>query len=151
MVEVESGEQVTEGPAARSQAPPQVVRERVVRRECRRCGKSFTQRPRGRAALYCSPACKQQAWALKHPRVDAVPAPPAPAVVRDVVERTLAPRPTAPEWIALLATLAEHIADDDTALAREHWHHARLFAALQHAATTLDAAHPGGLARVTRR
>src|SRR5438309_1134024 len=106
-----------------------VVRERVVRRECRRCGNGFSQRAKGRPALYCTPACKQQAWALRHPRVDEDPAPPPPTVVRDLVERTLAPRPTAPEWTALLGMLAEHIADDSTALAREHWHHERLLAA----------------------
>jgi hypothetical protein len=101
--------------------------------------------------MYCTPACKQQAWTLRHPRVDQAPAPPPPTVVRDVVERTLAPRPTAPEWIALLGMLAEHIADDSTALAREHWHHGRLFTALQNAATALDVAHPGGLARLSAR
>jgi hypothetical protein len=101
--------------------------------------------------MYCTPACKQQAWALRHPRIDKDPAPPPPTVVRDLVERTLAPRPTAPEWIALLGMLAEHLADDSTALAREHWHHERLLAALRHATTTLDAAHPGGLARLRGR
>jgi len=32
-----------------------VVRERVVRRECRRCGAGFSQRAKGRPALYCTP------------------------------------------------------------------------------------------------
>lgn len=142
------------GVAPEAAAPSEelgVVRERVVRRECRRCGAGFSQRAKGRPALYCTPACKQQAWTLRHPRADQDPPRPPPAVVRDVVERTLSPRPTAPEWIALLGTLADHIADDSTALAREHWHHERLLAALQHAATALDAAHPGGLTRLRRR
>jgi hypothetical protein len=83
---------------------------------------------------------------LRHPRLDKDPAPPAPTVVRDVVERTLAPRPTAPEWIALLGMFAEHIADDSTALAREHWHHERLLAALRGELAQVDeqlAARPG--------
>jgi hypothetical protein len=114
-----------------------VLRERVVGRECQARRKDFSQRAKGRPAMYRSPACKQRAWTLRHPCIDQDPALPPPTVVRDVVERTLAPWPTAPEWIALLGILAEHIADDSTALAREHWHHERLFATLQHAATAL--------------
>jgi len=123
-----------------------VVRERVVRRECRRCGKKgFAQRTKGRPAMYCTPACKQQAWALRHPRADQDPAVPAPAVVRDVVERAVSPRAAAPDWIALLGLLAEHLGDESTELVREHWHHRRLQAALLRAGEQLSAAHPGGL------
>ncbi len=128
-----------------------VIRERMVRRECRRCGTGFTQRAKGRPAMYCTPACRQQAWAQRHPRVDRDPGPPAPAVVHDIVERTLAPRPAAPDWISLLGLLAEQLGDDRTALVREHWHHRRLFTALQNAATALDTAHPGGLEPIVRR
>lgn len=51
-------------------------------------------------------------------------------------------------WLQLLGALADQLDDVTTALAREHWQHAKLFAALQRASTALDAAHPGGLGRV---
>ncbi len=143
-------EKVAEKVAGEGAEQARVIGERVVRRECRRCGTGFTQRAKGRPAMYCSPACKQQAWALRHPRVDKNPAVPAPAVVRDLVERTVTPRPAAPDWISLLGLLAEHLADDSTALAGEHWHHRRLLVALQDAADALGAAHPGGLAMLRR-
>jgi hypothetical protein len=102
--------------------PPEigVFRERVVRRECRRCGKGFAQRSKGRPAMCCAPACKQQPgrYGTRVPTKNPPRHP--PAVVRDIVERTLVPRPTAPDWSALLGMLTEHISDDRTALAREH-------------------------------
>jgi hypothetical protein len=96
--------------------------------------------------MYCSPTCKQLAWALRdaRARLDA-DSDPTPTVVHDVIERTLRPKPAAPDWIALLGLLCEQLGDDTTALAREHWHHRRLFTALQNAAAALDTAHPAAL------
>jgi hypothetical protein len=39
-----------------------------VTRTCAECGREFEQRRRGRPSVYCRPACRQRAWALRQAR-----------------------------------------------------------------------------------
>jgi hypothetical protein len=129
------------------------VSEVVISRECARpgCGRSFTPARRGPAQRYCCPSCRQRAYALRQARgeIDAGTAEPL-QVLRETVCEVLPPDPSAREWLHLLGQLAEQLDDESTAVAREHWQHPKLLAALQRAASALDAAHPGGLGRVKR-
>lgn len=146
------------------------VRERVVSRECAACGRSVVYAGRGRPGRYCSAACRQRAWALRHAQQQlATGADPRPRVVREVVERTTervvvrpAPvtsyavpgrAPTAPvrarDWVAVLGELERQLGDPAHSLARQHWDHPRLYTALLHAVTALGQAHPGGLDQLT--
>ena len=71
-----------------------------------------------------------------------VPAPAGPAAA--------APQ-RARDWVALLAELAGQLGDPAHPVVRAHWDHKRLYAALEHAVTTLGAAHPGGPDQLTGR
>lgn len=142
------------------------VSERVIGRGCAGCPKSVTYSGRGRPPRYCSPACRQRAWALRQAeQALGTPADPRPAVVREVVERVVVrevePRVAAAaastgtpsrsrDWENALEVLAAQLDDADHPLAREHWRHGRLLVALDRVRRALDAAHPGGLGRLDR-
>lgn len=140
---------------------PVRVTERLVRRDCEACGEPIEYAGRGRRPRFCSNACRQHAWALRaaEARREAGSTP-RPQVVREVVERTterpvkvLQPREparphTAREWVELLEELTAQLADERHQVRREHWHHRRLFAALDRAVETLNEATPGGLDRL---
>jgi hypothetical protein len=51
----------------------------------------------------------------------------------------------------VLAQLVAQLDDPASPVAREHWHHLRLFAVLADAANALDRAHPGGLDELKSR
>jgi hypothetical protein len=145
------------------------VRERVVSRECAACGQPVVYAGRGRPGRYCSAACRQHGWALRKAEQQLTTgADPRPRVVREVVERTTervvvrrAPvtsyavpvrasaAPAAPvrprDWVRLLGELEGQLGDPAHPLARQHWDHPRLYAALVRAVTALGQAHPGGL------
>jgi len=142
--------------------------ESLLAVECRGCGTPVRYAGTGRPPRYCSPACRQRAWALrKAEETLSADADPRPQVVRETVERRIetTPQPpsgtalqspspppsTAREWERLLAALAAQLDDEDHQIAREHWHHRRLYAALAHALTALDHAHPGGLDQLAKR
>jgi hypothetical protein len=149
------------------------ARERLVSRECAGCGTTITYAGVGRRPRYCSPACRQRSWALRTAEKRlGTPADPRPTVVREVVETVVRIKPptltqtyleakeaaeraaaaaapsvpaTAREWTLLLDQLATQLADPNGPLAREHWHHQRLYTAVIRVATALGKAHPGGL------
>ena len=142
--------------------------ERLVERSCACCGRTVTYAGRGRWPRYCGGACRQRAWALRAAeRTLGTPADPRPEVVREVVEKVVertvearvrvggpasVPTPTwVPGWEAQLAVLAAQLRDQAHPVAREHWRHARLLAALDQVLHALDAAHPGGLRQLDRR
>lgn len=144
------------------------VVERVVERSCAGCSRTVIYGGRGRRPRYCSAACRQRAWALRQAeRALGTSADPRPAVVREVVERVVertvearvrdgapatVPTPTwVPGWEAQLEVLVVQLRDEAHPVAREHWRHARLLAALDQVLQALDAAHPGGLRQLDRR
>jgi hypothetical protein len=151
------------------------VRERVVSRECAACGTAVVYAGRGRPGRYCSAACRQRAWALRHAQQQLTTgADPRPRVVREVIERTTervvvryapvtsyaAPSraPAAPAapvrargWVAVLGELERQLGDPAHPLACQNWDHSRLYKALLHAVTALGQAHPGGLDQLTGR
>lgn len=128
-------------------------RPQVIGRECARpgCGTTFTPAARGPAQTYCSPSCRQQAYAIRRARaaIDTGHADP-PTILRETVHAPCPPQPTARQWLALLATLTEQLADPTTPLARQHWHHPKLLTALHHTAAALHTAYPGPLHPATR-
>ena len=145
-----------------------VVSERTTRRECGGCGTPLVYAGTGRPARFCSPSCRQRAWALRTAeRTLRTDADPRPAVVHEVTERTVeravrvaAPSPAwsassaptrAREWTALLDQLTGLLANDSAAVTREHWHHVRLYDALLGSLTALGRAHPGGLDQLQHR
>jgi hypothetical protein len=69
-------------------------------------------------------------------------------VVRETVVEVGPSEANARQWIQLLDMLAEQLHDDTSPVAREHWQHRKVLAALHRAAGALDVAHPGGLDRV---
>jgi hypothetical protein len=91
---------------------------------------------------------------LQRERLVLVPVPaepaPAPAPARAAAGADGIPA-RARDWAQLLAQLAAQLADPASPVAREHWKHLRLFAALADAANALDRAHPGGLDELERR
>lgn len=143
--------------------------ESLLAVECRGCGTPVRYAGTGRPPRYCSPGCRQRAWALrKAEETLSADADPRPQVVRETVERRVetTPRPpswsapsaaasrppsTAREWERLLHALAEQLADEGHQIAREHWHHRRLYNALVRAMTGLGHAHPGGLDQLGKR
>lgn len=142
--------------------------ESLLAVECRGCGTPVRYAGTGRPPRYCSPGCRQRAWALRHAEQTlSAEADPRPQVVRETVERRVATSPpppswsgpraatqppaTAREWERLLATLSEQLADESHPTAREHWHHRRLYNALVRAMTGLGHAHPGGLDQLGKR
>lgn len=161
--------------ATGSQTRQVVVEERVLERECTACGEVFRPARRGRPAVYCSAACRQRGWALRQAeQALGTAADRRPEVVREVVERVLQPErlvlvpvPAEPAaasasssaaaagadgvpvrsrgWVQLLAQLVTQLDDSSSPVAREHWHHLRLFDALADALAAMDRAHPGGL------
>jgi hypothetical protein len=166
-----------EGPSTGERRTERVT-ERVVSRQCRGCGGAVIYAGTGRRGMYCSARCRQRAWALRTAeRQLNTGADPRPAVVRDVIERETVVRIAPPtltqtylqakdaadragaasvpatgrDWALLLARLTDQLVDDDHPVAREHWHHDRLHTALMTALAALDAAHPGGLARLRGR
>lgn len=155
------------------------VTERVVSRECEACGEPVPYAGTGRPPRFCSPSHRQHAWALRTAarQLDAG-ADPRPRVVREVVERVVtrvverteqrpAPppppaRPAPPssppaspangrEWIRALDQFVEQLGDERHPMAREHWHHRRVYDAMVRAVAALGQAHPGGLDRLTGR
>lgn len=136
--------------------------------ECRCCGTPVRYAGTGRPPRYCSPACRQRAWALRNAeRTLSADADPRPQVVRDTVERRVAPTPTpaapsasaaatqppatAREWQRLLGVLSEQLGDEQHTTTREHWQHRRLYNALVRAMAGLGHAHPGGLDHLATR
>ncbi|MGH3784739.1 MAG: hypothetical protein ACRDR6_10880 [Pseudonocardiaceae bacterium] len=125
----------------------------------------MTYAGRGRRARYCSQVCRQRAWAPRTAeRQLGTEADARPRVVREIVDRerivirhdqtTAADRPRinppapmalmrAREWVALLAELEQQLVTAKHPLARQHWDHPRLYAALVHTVTALGHAHPG--------
>jgi hypothetical protein len=150
----------------------------AVVRICAECGQEFQQRRRGRPSVYCRPACRQRAWALRQARatLDATPsAEPAPPVaptppppdLEVTLPGTSAPLPRAPGliapattevrvptdvrgWVSLLKQLRSQLNDPGSDVAKRPWEHARLYDSLGQALTALDAATPGGLAWLER-
>uniref|UniRef100_UPI003F49644F hypothetical protein n=1 Tax=Actinokineospora sp. CA-119265 TaxID=3239890 RepID=UPI003F49644F len=143
------------------------VRERVVRRECANCGTTIFPNRTGRPPVYCSDSCRSSAWALRRAERRLRDGRDSrPAVIREVVERpprhttttaptlpaTAPPTPrTAAQWTVMLHALTAQLADETSPMAREHWRHRHLYAALLDAFDALGRAHPGGLDRLNGR
>ncbi len=140
------------------------VTEHLIARECAGCGQPVRYAGTGRRPRYCSPACRQRAWALRNAeRTLSADADPRPQLVRETVERRVepaarpatAPAPATPtsgrEWEQLLHTLVDQLADEGHKTHREHWHHHRLYNALVLAVRNLGNAHPGGLDQLAGR
>lgn len=136
-----------------------------VTRTCAECGEEFEQRKRGRPSVYCRPACRQRAWALRQARatIDAaapqissepVGAPPEPPPAQPAARGRAGASPAAPTnvrgWALALKQLAIQLNDPDSDVARQPWEHAWLYDSLGRALTALDAATPGGLAWLER-
>lgn len=166
-----------EGETTSEQTLRERVTERVVARECAGCGTQFEYAGRGRRGLYCSPACRQRAWALRTAGEQLAAGDPRPSVVREVVERTTervvervtvkpvpvaglaspaTPAPSVPAaptdargWVALLGQLEQQLLDERSPIAGAHWNHRKVFDALVRASTALGRAHPGGLDRLS--
>lgn len=93
------------------------IHERLVRIECGHCGRAVDYGGTGRRPRYCSPTCRSRAWELRQAASRLDQPNPMPAVVCDVVERTVertvARTPTyADEWVRHLGKLET--------IAREH-------------------------------
>lgn len=140
------------------------VTEHLIARECAGCGGPVRYAGTGRRPRYCSPSCRQRAWALRHAEhVLSAGADPRPQVIRETVERRVepaarpAPQPAAAtptsgrEWERLLHELIGQLADEGHKTHREHWHHRRLYNALVLAVRNLGTAHPGGLDQLAGR
>lgn len=133
-------------------------RERLRRRECRRCGIAFDVAPIGRQRVYCSDSCRRRAWDLNQAAEQLGTFDGAgPQVVHDVIERIVEKERVVPgppqspcqprDWMSLLAELTKQLHDDGSPVVRQHYEHQRLDKALTEALTALDRAHPGGLRR----
>ncbi len=66
---------------------PQVTEDRLIGRECHNCGAAIEVASTGRRPRYCSPACRQRAWALRQAAEQLGAGNPRPTVVREVVAR----------------------------------------------------------------
>lgn len=129
------------------------VQERLISTQCHACGEQVTYAGTGRRPRYCSPACRQHGWALRHAAEQLERDDPRPAVVREVVAservqtvRVAGKAPRLPEqWANQLDTLTAQLADPEHPVTTTPWHHQRLAHALAQALVTLDRAHPGGL------
>jgi hypothetical protein len=145
-----------------------VVGERTLSRDCRSCGTPIALAGedgprRGRVPRYCSPACRQKAWALRRAADALGREDPRPTVVRELVERVVevhrvreVPGPpvspvAAADWVALLELLGHRLADPASAVARDHYAHRRIYDGLLTALEALDRATPGGLALLDHR
>lgn len=130
------------------------VRERLISTQCRACGEPIDYAGTGRRPRYCSAACRQNGWALRHAAEQLEREDPRPAVVREVVARehvqtvrVAGKAPNLPDdWARQLDQLAAQLDDPEHFTAKATWQHQRLARALAHALVALDRAHPGGLA-----
>ena len=149
---------VGEGGGPGMSEPVRIVRERVRERDCEMCAQRFTVGAKGRIPSYCSPACRQRAWALRRAGETLGRGDPRPQVVREVVDRVeqvFTETPTegfwpsrARPWAEGLDQLAAQLTNPRSPLHREHWQHRRLNASLIRVLTALDQATPGGLANL---
>lgn len=133
---------------------------RLVSRTCAWCGIEMTYSGRGRPRLYCSKSHRNRAWELRTAATRAGDGTRTSEPVREVIERTTvvesppnAVRPalpmTAADWCAMLGHLTGQLRGGQ--LGREHWHHRKVLDALSVVLNALDAAHPGGLDRLSGR
>jgi hypothetical protein len=100
-------------------------REQLVSIECAHCGEKVTYSGTGRRPRYCSASCRSRAWELRQAAARLERENPMPAVVREVVERTVdrdRPVPAAPrraaEWVRLLQQLEHQVRDNPLVLVR---------------------------------
>ncbi len=115
-------------------------------RSCAGCGEPFRPKGRGRPGVYCRPACRQRAWALRQARA---------ALARESggpdSDAAVGAVPTdARGWVRILGQLRAQLADPNSELASRPWEHLRLYDGLGDALTALDEATPGGLAWLDR-
>lgn len=101
--------------------------ERQVSIECARCGREVAYSGNGRRPKFCSPTCRSRAWELRRAATELKQPDPMPAIVREVVERTVdrdrpVPAPVAPrtvaDWVPLLEQLTRAVRDDPRSLVR---------------------------------
>ncbi|MER7015336.1 hypothetical protein ABT324_28215 [Saccharopolyspora sp. NPDC000359] len=107
------------------------AREHLVSTQCRACGTSIDYAGTGRRPQFCSPACRQRAWALRRVAAQLGRPDPMPTVVRDVVERVIEVERTVPvpahtprlaaDWVPLLEQLDRQMRDNPLALFRSRW------------------------------